>query len=198
MTLTKKGLSIAAAFVVVLALAIVVIVRLESDLDGKKSALKSTKATLAATQAQHAKDVTAQKSAQATIDALKAQIMKLDPPAWTKAVAARKYLAMAKPGNDQIDGFNKLAYPDFREVRRYCAAMTRLDNKFAQALHAGHWPKFALSAVNQLIDSVARQTGSYASRADAKTVAAQDAVVFDQNNKAAQKVRILLGLPAAT
>lgn len=204
MVVTRRGLAIVTAFVVLIGLAVFLVLQSRSKLDDTRSTLgdmrsklASTQAALASAHAEHASDVESGKAARAMIARLKARIAKLDPPSWSKREAGRQYLAMVKPGNDRIDRYNKLTNPTFGQEHRYCSDMARIDNQFAQTLQTGHWPKFARPAVNELIDSIASDVDSYTSCEDARTVDAQNAVVFG-TNKAAQKVRIVLGLPHAS
>ena len=125
------------------------------------------------------------------------------PVVWTTAEAARRYLVMVAPLNAQQRIMKSLirgkdaGSVDVTAVQASAGKLVQLEDGFARALIGGRWPAAVKSTVGQLVDQVIRRRDSDQQSATART--GEDIIALWNGPypgiPAAEKVRLLLGLP---
>lgn len=121
------------------------------------------------------------------------------PTVWTKAEAARQYLAIVKPANAAVDALNAaLRKNRLRPLTAACRGYAAADDTFARALDRGMWAPNVRPIVDDLIAELAGSRNSLLGCAAGKSL--DDALASlnqfpAQPSGAAQRLRVRLGLP---
>ena len=125
------------------------------------------------------------------------------PVYWSQKEAAERYLTMVKPVNAAITEMGstfEVSDETWRTLRSQCAAIVTANDVFMRSLASGSWAPSIRPAVDAVITSSSASHSWWVRCAAAKSREEIETLgdVTQQDPGAAQRLRVLLGLPSVS